>query len=159
MPLISWYSTPAASSFSFKCCHRAGSTDERDVVQAAEHLRVLAEVEAREVEEGEQVAVADVEEEVRGTLVVAVLEQLGERELEQVLVERDRRLHVARQQREMVHATRRRRRPVLGRREVPIPELVPLGGPVDGGTVSHPATIPTVPPRVPPDALTRPPCG
>src|SRR3954451_19023406 len=36
------------------------------VVQAAEHLGVGADVQAREVEESEQVAVADVEEEVRG---------------------------------------------------------------------------------------------
>ena len=64
-------------------------------MQPAEHLCVVAEVETGEVEEREQVAVADVEEEVRGALVVAVLEQLGERELQQVLVERDRPFHVA----------------------------------------------------------------
>src|SRR3712207_8111544 len=48
------------------------------VVQAAEDLGVRADVQAGEVEEGEQVAVADVEEEVRGPGVVAVLDQLGQ---------------------------------------------------------------------------------
>src|SRR4051812_47997607 len=37
---------------------------DRQVVEAAEDLRVGSEVEAREVEEGDRVAVADVEEEV-----------------------------------------------------------------------------------------------
>ena len=87
-----------------------GRDRDRDVVQAAEHLGVVAEVQAGEVEEREEVAVADVEEEVGRALVVAVLEQLGERELEQALVEVDRPLDVAREQREVVQPTRRRRR-------------------------------------------------
>ena len=49
------------------------------MVESTEHLGVLAEVEAGEVEEREQVVVPDVEEEVCGALVLAVLEQLGER--------------------------------------------------------------------------------
>ena len=57
------------------------------VVEATEPLGVGAEVEAGEVEEGERVAVADVEEEVGRALVVAILEDLGQRELEEVLVE------------------------------------------------------------------------
>ena len=60
----------------------------------AQDLGVRAQVETGEVEEGEQVAVADVEEEVRRALVVAVLEQLGQGEPEQVLVEADRPLDV-----------------------------------------------------------------
>ena len=50
---------------------------------ATEHLGVRPEVEAGQVEVGEAVAVADVEEEVRGALVVAVLEHLDEREAEE----------------------------------------------------------------------------
>ena len=57
------------------------------MVQTAEALGVRVEVETGEVEEHEQVAVADVEEEVGRALVVAVLEELGEREFEQPLVE------------------------------------------------------------------------
>ena len=53
------------------------------MVQPAEHLLVRADVEAGEVEERQQVAVADVEEEVVGAGVVAVLEDLRERELQQ----------------------------------------------------------------------------
>src|SRR4029450_4297089 len=66
-----------------------GRDRDREMVQPAEDLRVLAEVEPGEVEEGERVPVADVEEEVRRPLVVAVLEEVGERELEQVLIEAD----------------------------------------------------------------------
>jgi hypothetical protein len=57
------------------------------VVEAAEDLGVGAEVEAGEVEEGEQVALAEIEEEVVRARVIPVLEDLGERELEQFLVE------------------------------------------------------------------------
>src|SRR6476646_6819685 len=59
------------------------SDRDRDVVQAPEHLGVLSEVQAGEVEERQEVPVADVEEEMGRTLVVAILEQLGERKLEQ----------------------------------------------------------------------------
>ena len=57
------------------------------MVDAAEDLLVRAEVEAGEVEERQQVPVADVEEEVGGPLVVAVPEEVGERELQDALVE------------------------------------------------------------------------
>ena len=56
------------------------------VVQAAQHLGIGPQIEAGQVEEGKRVAVADVEEEMRRTLVVAVFEHVGEREFEQVLV-------------------------------------------------------------------------
>ena len=52
---------------------------------------------------------ADVEEEVRAALVVTVLEQLGERELEEILVEADGPLDVGAQQRHVVHAPSRAR--------------------------------------------------
>ncbi len=83
---------------------------DRDVVQAAEHLGVRTEVEAGEVEEGEQVLVADVEEEVRRARVVAVLDQLGEREAEEALVEGDGPLDVAADQGGVVQAAGARRR-------------------------------------------------
>ena len=57
---------------------------DRHVVQAAEHLGVGPDVEAGKVEERDQVPVADVEEEVRRPWVVAVLDQLGQREAEDV---------------------------------------------------------------------------
>jgi hypothetical protein len=84
------------------------------VVQAAEHLGVRADVQAGEVEEGEQVAVADVEEEVRGAGVVAVLDQLGQREAEHVLVEAHGPLDVAADQRGVVQAARGRGRALAG---------------------------------------------
>src|SRR4051794_6777100 len=88
------------------------------VVQPAEDLGVGADVEAGEVEEGQQVAVADVEEEVRGPGVVPVLDQLGEREAEHVLVEADCPLDVAADQRGVVQAARGRLRTLAGRLEV-----------------------------------------
>jgi hypothetical protein len=54
-----------------------------------EDFGVRPDVQTGKVEERQQVLVADVEEEVRGPRVVAVLDQLGEREAEQVLVEAD----------------------------------------------------------------------
>nr|WP_232303538.1 hypothetical protein [Pseudofrankia sp. DC12] len=57
------------------------------MVQAAENPGVRAEVETAEVGEGDQAAVADVEEEVRRAGVAAVLDQLGQRELQQPLVD------------------------------------------------------------------------
>ncbi len=110
---------------------------ERDVVEPAEHLRVVAEVEPREVEEGEEVAVADVEEEVRRALVVAVLEQLGERELEEILIERDGRLDVSGQQCDVVHTARRRGLALLGRPQMAGPHRLPLRAAVHVVTVSH----------------------
>ena len=80
------------------------------VVVAAEHLAVRPEVEAGEVEEGEGVAVADVEEEVRRPGVVAVLEHLDEREAEQARVELDGAFDVATDQRNVVDAASSARR-------------------------------------------------
>ena len=86
-PLCTTWSTPASSSRATSSVPVLGVDRDRAVVQAAEDLGVGADVEAGEVEERQQVAVADVEEEVRGARVVAVLDQLGEREAEHVLVE------------------------------------------------------------------------
>src|SRR5688572_8074367 len=98
-----------------------------DVVQPAEHLGVGPDIEAGEVEEGQQVAVADVEEEVVRALVVAVLEDLGQGEFEQLLVEADRLLDVGRDQGDVVHAPGGRLRPLAGRLEVAGDQLGPAG--------------------------------
>src|SRR3954468_4835377 len=91
---------------------------DRHMVQPAEYLGVGADVQAGEVEEGDEVAVADVEEEVRGAGVVAVLDQLGQREAQHVLVEADGPLHVAADQRGVVQAAGGRRGALAGRLEV-----------------------------------------
>ena len=64
------------------------------MVQATEHLGVLARVDRRQIEEGDRVAVAHVEEEVRRSGQIAVLEHVHQREAQQILVERDGPLHV-----------------------------------------------------------------
>jgi hypothetical protein len=111
------------------------------VVQPAEHLGVGADVQAGEVEEGEQVAVADVEEEVRGARVVAVLDQLGEREAEHVLVEADGPLDIAADQRRVVQAAGSGGGALAGRAQVCLPDPVALlldGGQVEvAGGVAH----------------------
>jgi hypothetical protein len=71
-------------------------------MEAAEDFGVLPQIQAREIEEGQQIAVAHIEEEVRRTPVVAILEQLSERELEHVLIERDGPLDVTRQKGKVV---------------------------------------------------------
>src|SRR6266487_2101600 len=128
-----------------------------DVVQPAEHLGVGAEVQPWEVEEGEEVAVADVEEEVVGASVVTVLEDVGERELEHPLVEPDGPLDVRGEQGDVVHAPGGRRRPPLARLEVGRAEALALGLDrlqVDAAGFGHwrllsHGTAPTIsPPRV-----------
>ncbi len=59
---------------------------------------------AGEVEEAEQVAVADVEEEVARAGVVAILDQFDEREAEQALIELDRLGDIAADQGDVVDA-------------------------------------------------------
>src|SRR3954470_3996712 len=103
------------------------------VVQAAEHLGVGADVQAGEVEEGDEVAVADVEEEMRGARVVAVLDQLGQREAEYVLVEAHGPLDVAADERGVVQPAGGRRRPLARGLEVRLPD--PGALPLDGGQV------------------------
>src|SRR5205823_13266453 len=87
---------------------------------------VRAQVEPREVEEREQVAVADVEEEVARAAVVAVLEDLGQWEAEHLLIEANGPLDVRRQQREVVDAARRRRRSLVRRPQVRIADAPAL---------------------------------
>jgi hypothetical protein len=104
------------------------------VVQAAQHFRVRAHVQPGEVEEGQQVAVADVEEKVRGPLVVPVLDHLGQRELQDALVKADRPFHVRADQGGVVDAPGAADRPLPGL--VGIPEPGPLrleGDQIDRG--------------------------
>src|SRR5690349_24472319 len=89
-----------------------GAHRDRDVLHAADGLAERRVVVSGKVEEAEQVAVADVEEEVAGSGVVAVLHQLDQREADQFLVEADGLLDVSADQRRMVEAASGRRRPV-----------------------------------------------
>src|SRR6185369_9484169 len=82
-------------------------------------------------EERQEVAVPDVEEEMVGPLVVAVLDDLGQRELQYPLVEADRPLHVGAQQGGVMNAAGAARRP-FGL-DVLIVEPGPLG--FDGGEI------------------------
>src|SRR5882757_429106 len=106
---------------------------EGDVLEAADRLLEGGVIVAGEVEEPEQVAVPDVEEEVRRSRVVAVLDHLHQREAEQSLIEVDRLLDIAADQRDVVNAAggRRPRR----RLEVGDTKLVAvLADPVEFGT-------------------------
>ena len=116
-----------------RCVPALGLDRDRHVVQPAEHLGVRPDVEAREVEEGEQVAVADVEEEVRRAGVVAVLDQLGQREPEHVLVEADGPLDVAADQRGVVQAAGGGRRTLPGRAQVLLADPLAAGPPARAG--------------------------
>src|SRR5258708_15181170 len=82
---------------------------------------------AREVEEPEQVAVPDVEAEVVGAGVVAVLHELHQREAEELLIEPDSLLGVPADQGEVMHALNRGRRPVSSRMQVALAQLLPAG--------------------------------
>src|SRR5258708_12666897 len=70
----------------------------RRVVDPADGLGERLMIVAREVEEPEQVAVPDVEEEVVGAGVVAVLHELHQREAEELLIEPDILLRVPAEQ-------------------------------------------------------------
>ena len=67
-----------------------GLDGDSEVVVPAKHLGVLLQTKAWEVKERKRIAVADVEKEVGRAVVVPVLEEFGQRELEEVLVELDR---------------------------------------------------------------------
>jgi hypothetical protein len=91
---------------------------DRHMVQTTENLCVRTQVEAWEVEERQQVAVTDIKEEMVGTLVVAILKDLRERELEHVLVEADGAFNVSTEHRDMVQPTSGGRWPLVGRSQV-----------------------------------------
>ena len=83
------------------------------MVVAAEHFLVRPQPEAGEIEVGEGVAVADVEEEMCRALVVAVLEHLDQREAEHLLVELDGSFDIAADQSDVVHAAGGADRPIV----------------------------------------------
>ena len=74
------------------------------MLDPAERLVELRVLVPREVEEGEQVAVAKIEKEVGAPGIVAVLEQFDERESEQPLVEVDSPADVGADEGCVVHA-------------------------------------------------------
>ena len=88
------------------------------MVQPTENLRVRTKIETGKVEEGQQIAIADIEEEVVGPLVVTVLEDVGKRELEQVLIEADCPFDVGSEHSGVMQATRGGLRSLLGRSQV-----------------------------------------
>ena len=77
-----------------------------------------AEVEPGQIEEGDRVAVAEVEEEVGRAAVVAVLEHLDQREAEHAVVELHRPLDVAADERHVVHAARGAGRALIAGQQV-----------------------------------------
>src|ERR1035438_7367616 len=79
-----------------------------------------------EVEEPEQVVMADVEEEMARPGVVPVLDQLHQRKSEELLVELDRLLQVPADQREMMDTLDRAGGPLPGGPQVSIPQLLPV---------------------------------
>ena len=85
-----------------------GLDGDGQMVESAEHFGVGPEVQPGQVEERNGVAVAEVEEEVGGSAVVAVLEHVGQRKLEDTLVELDSALHVAADQGHVMDAASRR---------------------------------------------------
>src|SRR5690606_33453433 len=110
---------------------------------AAEHLAVGRQGQSGQVEEGEGVAVAEVEEEVRRAGVVAVLEHLDQGEAEQAVVELDGALDVTADQGDVVHATGGARRPLGAGTQVPAGDVgatgceLGAGGGVDAVRLAH----------------------
>ena len=87
-----------------------GRDRDGDVMKAPEDLAVLPEVEPGEIEVRQVIAVTDIEEEVGRAPVVPILEELGEGELEEVLVEVDSPFDIAREQGEVMKTPGRRGR-------------------------------------------------
>src|SRR2546426_10101199 len=113
----------------------------RDMVHAADRFpggrhRVL-----RKVEEGEQVAVSKVMEEVSRTLQIAILEQLHQWEAEHLAVELDSALDVRADQRQMVKAARAGCRPFRFRFEIRLLQCLALRLVIDLDS-GHPFLLP-----------------
>ena len=83
---------------------------DRDVLHGADAFLSRLQPEPREVEEAEQRRVAEVEEEMARAGIVAVLGELDERKAEQPVVELDRLLDIAADQRGVMDAARVARR-------------------------------------------------
>jgi len=82
------------------------------VLHGPDRLHERRQVVAGEIEEPEQVVVADVEEEVIRPRVVAVLHELNQREAEELLVELDGLLGVLADQRQVVDPLNGGQRPL-----------------------------------------------
>ena len=129
------YSTPASSSFAFAEANCSSDTESAMCCRAPIVSWYVRQFVAGEVEEAEQVVVADVEEEVARAGVVAVLDQFDEREAEEVLVEPDGLLDVLADERGVVHAARAARLASLEGVQVLLAQLVRVRP--DGGRVRH----------------------
>src|SRR5262245_64876124 len=81
----------------------------------------------REVEEAEQITVADVEEEVRRALVVTVLDEIDQREAQHVLIEADGLFDVAADQGHVMESPSRRRRSLAEVAQIGLAEFVAPG--------------------------------
>src|SRR5258705_9261526 len=81
---------------------------DRDMMQSAEDLPVRADIEAGKIEERQQVCVANVEEEMRGARIVAVFNEFGQWEFQQLLIKAHGALDVAAHQRGVVQSPGRR---------------------------------------------------
>jgi hypothetical protein len=93
-----WVSIPAASSL---------ATRNSDVMESPEHFTVGPEIKTGEVEVGQVVAVADVEEEMGGAAVVPILEEFDQGKLEEILVEPNGPFDIAAEHREVMQASGR----------------------------------------------------
>src|SRR5262249_2683587 len=82
------------------------------VMEAPEYLLVRAQVQPWKIEESNGVAMANIKEEVRRALVIAVLKDIGQGKFQQSLVELYGPLHVGAEQCHMVYAARRRWRTI-----------------------------------------------
>src|SRR5712691_4472426 len=96
-----------------------------NVLDAADRFHPGLESETREVEEGQQVAVAEIEEKVGRAGVVAIFHDLDQREAEQVLVELDGLFDVAADHRQVVGAAHGRSRPRGPRPQIALPKVGP----------------------------------
>src|SRR2546428_8066450 len=95
----------------------------------------------RKVEEGEQVSVSKVMEEVSRTLQIAILEQFDQWEAENFAVELDSALDVRADQRQMVQAARAGRRAFRFRFEICLLQRLALRLIIDLDS-SHPFLLP-----------------
>ena len=114
------YSTPASVSRRFGASNTSGVTEIATCWMPPSPSGTGSSPRPGKSKNAEHVAVADVEEEVRRARVVAVLEQLDEREADELLVEADRRLGIGADQREVVHAAAGRRRALALGQEVAV---------------------------------------
>src|SRR5262245_15264813 len=76
---------------------------ERQVMQPSEDLLIRIQVQPWKVEEGNGIAVSNIEEKVCRPLVIAILEDVGQGEFQKVLIKLDGPLYIRTEQGNMVH--------------------------------------------------------